>query len=327
MRDFCAHKSMSWTPPIGLLGEPSLSWLLFSNLLEVDRVHLIDGGLGNQLFQHAYAIALKKSDPARAYLDIGRYSRRSAHNGYEADRVFTLEGAVPPLGRALSALTFRAARLMRDFNYEGPSIAHQPAFLRQGIKGYIKGYFPSYRYFQNAELEVRRAFVFRLPLPERCAGLAKEVADGDSVAVHVRRGDFIDARNSSTFAGICTPKYYVKAVEILRQRRPKARFYFFSDDPAWCRSTFDGVATKVVEGNVGADAWADMALMSRCRHAIIANSSFSWWGRWIGGFEASVCVAPSRLLNPGAIISRIEDFVPEQFAIISPEGVVLRELP
>jgi hypothetical protein len=318
---------MSWPPPIGLLGRPSLGWRVTSSLLGVDRIHLIDGGLGNQLFQHAYAIALQKSDQARVRLDIGRYGKRSAHNGYEADRVFKLEGAVPPLRRLFSGLTYRLARRGSDFNYEGPSVAFQTEFLRQGIKGYVKGFFPSYRYFQGAEAEVRRAFTFRLPLPECCAALTAELAEGDSVAVHVRRGDYIDAHHAPTFAGICTQAYYAKAIELVRSRRPDARFYFFSDEPEWCRRTFAGIATQVVDGNVGSEAWVDMALMSRCRHAIIANSSFSWWGRWLGGFEGSVCVAPSRLLNPGEIFSCIEDFVPEQYAIVSPEGAILRNFP
>lgn len=318
---------MSWPPRAGLLRSPSLSWRATSSLLGVDRVHLIDGGLGNQMFQHAHAIALQKSDQTRVRLDIGRYGSRSAHNGYEADRIFTLDGAIPALGRMTSGITFRLARRAGDFNYEGPSIAFQPEFTSPGIRGYVKGFFPSFRYFQAAEQEVRRAFVFKLPLPARAAALASELADGDSVAVHVRRGDYIDATHASTFSGICTPEYYAKAMALVLNCRPKARFYFFSDDPEWCRTTFADVATKVVDGNVGLDSWADMALMSRCRHAVIANSSFSWWARWLGGFDGSICVAPSRLLNPGAITSSIEDFVPDAFAIISPDGGVLRHLP
>jgi hypothetical protein len=318
---------MSWPPPIGLLEHPSRVWWATSALLGVDRIHLIDGGLGNQLFQHAHAIALRKSDLARARLDIGRYGKRSAHNGYEADKVFTLEGAVPPLGRLVGAATFRRARLMGDFNFEGPSVAFQPSFLTPGLCGYVKGFFPSYRYFKAAEAEVRQAFVFRKPLPERCSSLASELADGDSVAVHVRRGDYVDAVHAPTFAGICTPAYYQAAIGLVRRCRPGARFYFFSDDPIWCRATFADVATKVVEGNKGSEAWADMALMSRCRHAIIANSSFSWWARWLGGFAGTVCVAPDRLANFGSIDSRIEDFVTDHYAIVSPEGAIVRGLP
>lgn len=311
----------------GVLERPSLAWRLASRVIGAHRVHLIDGGLGNQLFQHAYAIALRKADGVASFVDISRYNRRSAHNGYEADRVFTLEGAVPCLSRPAGQLTFRLARRAGDFSYEGASIAFQEKFLANGLRGYVKGFFPSYRYFQGAKAEVRRAFVFKSPLPSRWSSLAEELAAGDSVAVHVRRGDYIDAHHAPTFAGICTQAYYAKAFELVRNRRPGAKFYFFSDDPDWCRSTFRAIATRIIDGNVGADSWVDMALMSRCRHAIIANSSFSWWGRWIGGFEGSVCVAPSRLLNPGEIFSSIEDFVPEQYAIVSPEGAVLRNLP
>lgn len=290
-------------------------------------MHQIDGGLGNQLFQHAYAISLRKADAAAAYADVSHYNRRSPHNGYEVDQVFTMEGAVPCLGRLAGQLAFRLARRTGDFSYEGPSVAFQPEFLRPGLQGYVKGFFPSFRYFQGAEAEVRRAFAFRSPLPDRCRDLADELNAGDTVAVHVRRGDYVDAVHKPTFAGICTQAYYAKAIELVRARRPDARFYFFSDEPEWCRQAFRGVATRVIDGNVGAAAWVDMALMSRCRHAIIANSSFSWWGRWLGGLGGAICVAPSRVLNPCEIESRIEDFVPDQYAIVSPEGSVLRDLP
>lgn len=312
---------------VGVLERPSAIWRIAARLTGVERIHLMDGGLGNQLFQHAFAMALRKHDGVGAFVDISRYNRRSAHNGYEADRVFTLEGAVPCLGRVSGQLAYRLARRAGDFSYEGPSVAFQPEFFRAGLRGYLKGFFPSYRYFRGAEAEIRRAFVFKSPLPSRWSTLAQELAKGDSVAVHVRRGDFIDAHHAPTFAGICTQAYYAKAFELIRARRPGARFYFFSDDPNWCLSTFRGISTRVIDGNTGSDSWVDMALMSRCRHAIIANSSFSWWGRWIGGFEGAACVAPSRLLNPGEIHSRIEDFVTEQYAIVSPEGAVLRNLP
>lgn len=312
---------------VGVLKRPSAAWRLVARLTGAERVHLMDGGLGNQLFQHAFALALRKQDGAKAFVDASRYNRRSAHNGYEAPRVFTLEGAVPCLGRLTGQLVYRLARRTGDFSYEGPSVAFQPEFVQAGMKGYVKGFFPSYRYFGDAEAEIRRAFVFKSPLPGRWSGLAEELAAGDSVAVHVRRGDYVDAHHAPTFAGICTQAYYAKAFELVRDRRPGARFYFFSDDPDWCRSTFGAIATRIIDGNVGADSWVDMALMSRCRHAIIANSSFSWWARWIGGFEGATCVAPSRMLNPGEIYSRIEDFVPAQYAIVSPEGAVVRGLP
>ena len=272
-------------------------------------------------------MALRKKDGATAFVDTSRYKRRSAHNGYEAHRGFALEGAVPCLGRLFGQLPHRIARRGGDFSYEGPSVAFEPEFAKARIRGYVKDFFPSCRCFHGAEDEVRKAFVCRLPLPPRCSGLADELAQGDSVAVHVRRGDCIDDQHAPIFAGILTQAYYAKAFELIKARKPDARSHFFSDDDEWCRRTFFVIANRVIDGSTGTGSWVDMAPMSRCRHAIIANSSFSWWARWIGGFEGWCCVAPSRVLNPGEIHSRIEDFVPEQYAIVSPEGAVLRNLP
>ena len=79
---------------VGVLERPSIVWRLAARLTGAERVHLMDGGLGNQLYQHAFAMALRKRDGAKVFVDASRYNRRSAHNGYEVQRVFTLEGSV-----------------------------------------------------------------------------------------------------------------------------------------------------------------------------------------------------------------------------------------
>lgn len=305
----------------------SVAWRTASALLGLHRVHVIQGGLGNQMYQHAYAMSLRCVDAVDAVVDVSRCRRTGCYQGYEIDRVFTMDGAVPASRKLMAGAVYRLARKMGDISDEGGDVRFNASFLAPGIRGYVQGFFPSYRYFasQDAERCVRRAFRFRQTLPSRHDRLRLELSDGDSVAVHVRRGDYLVGDHARAFMGICTPSYYRAAMAEIRRRRPSARFYFFSDDPAWCQATFGDVAALVIDGNDREEAWVDMALMSLCRHAIIANSSFSWWARWIGGYTGSICVGPSQMMNDPRCISNIADFLPPCFTQINPAGVVVSQ--
>ena len=305
-------------------GRPGLPWRMISTIYGIDRAHLITGGLGNQMFQHAYAMALQAQDGARAVVDASRCGRNSIYVGYEIDQVFTLKGALPLLGWAKSQLLYRTARLCGDIRSDAGDVRFNSAFMRPDQRGYLQGFFPSFRYFSHAEARVRGAFQFKRPLPQKASEQADKLAEGDSVAVHVRRGDYLIGNHAKAFMGICTASYYQAAISHLRELRPQARFYFFSDDPEWCRNEFAEVATAVIDGNPCESAWIDMALMARCRHAIAANSSFSWWGRWLGGFNDAICVGPSRLMNDLNNLSMAEDFFQPCFTLIDERGAIVR---
>ena len=99
-----------------------------------------------------------------------------------------------------------------------------------------------------------------------------------SVSVHIRRGDYLDDVNKSLFGGICTDAYYQKAIAYMREKLPDAKFFFFSDDIPYVREQYQETAYQIVDWNQGRDSLYDMMLMSRCKHNICANSTFSFWG-------------------------------------------------
>ena len=291
----------------------------------VDRVHLIQGGLGNQLFQLAYSIALRDLDNLRSYIDTTRCRSSKTYEGYVADRIFTLEGAPQQLDYVSPKFLYSYARANGEIECETGNVCFQRQFLSPRIFGYVRGFFPSWRYFYNCESNIRRAFQFKQRIPAGSEAFIKELHEGDTVAVHIRRGDYIDSKHSPVYGGICTAGYYHAAFNYILVRRPRARFYFFSDDPLWCRQKFEKFAAKVVDENTKGDSWKDMLLMSNCRHAIIANSSLSWWARWIGGYDEAICVGPSKLMNDPQIISSVDDFLPPNFTQINENGVVIKE--
>lgn len=260
------------------------------------RIVKLYGGLGNQMFQYAFSRGLSRACGEEPLYDYGSVGVDAAHNGYELDRVFGLDLpaarredclrlAVPPTGVVnrirRKYLTKSSHRIDRKFGYQ-PELLSLPGDL------YYEGYWQSEKYFKPAEAEIRAAFAFRGALSDEnertLSGIKRPVA-----SVHVRRGDYLASENLN----VCTPEYYRAAVASLGVAISSV--LVFSDDIEYCRSTLDlgGVPAVYVDRNRGADSWQDMAMMSRCDHHVIANSSFSWWGAWLNRSVCKRVVAPS----------------------------------
>ena len=267
----------------------------------------LQGGLGNQLYQYACgrAVALKLG---RELLYDTRTIVQEAHG-----RNFTLPNfrfqARPVAGHdAWCVRWMGSVRAGRTFRTFWPP-AWRYRYLRDRETGFdpsvfedwngpvvLHGYWQSFRYFDACAQELRGELAFRAPPSERNAALAAEIASTESVAVHVRRGDYITAKLCNQITGTPEPSYYPRAAEWVASRAAgEPVFFLFSDEPDWVRANlrFPG-RTVYVEGNSGASAAEDLRLMSLCRHCITANSSFSWWGAWLGASHKGIVVCPQR---------------------------------
>jgi len=254
------------------------------------------GGLGNQMFQYAFSRGLARARGEEPLYDYGSVGVDAAHNGYELDRVFGLDLpaarredcsrlAVPPIG-ILNRM--RRKYLTRPGHLIDRKFGYQPELWSLSGDRYYEGYWQSEKYFWLVEADIRAAFAFRNALSDEnertLAGLHRPVA-----SVHVRRGDYLASDNLN----VCTPGYYRAAVASLGGSI--ASVIVFSDDIEYCKATLDfgGVPAVYVDRNRGADSWQDMAMMARCDHNVIANSSFSWWGAWLNRSVGKRVIAPS----------------------------------
>jgi hypothetical protein len=271
------------------------------------------------MFQYAHAWALQSRWPARTYVELGTYLNAPPDRAYQVEEVFEMPDRFPHLS-ASHEKKLRRWRLHRSDRSEELTVEFKESYLGHDLRGFIQGYFPSFKYSEGVVDTVRRNFKFRKPLPSRNDQLAMKLLEADAVAVHVRRGDYLKPENKADFFGMCTPAYYRAAMQYVRKHQPSSRFFFFSDDPAWCRAEFSDLAEQVVEGNVAEDAWTDMALMARCRSAIIANSSYSLWARWLAGDTGGVNICPSRFFNNSAYGSRTDDIFPSSYIRIDGLG-------
>jgi len=273
------------------------------------------------MFQYAYAWALQSRWPARTFTELSTYQLASPDRAYRIEEVFEMPDRFPRLPPEAEG-KLRRWRLHRSNLSEEQTVEFKQDFLAHDLRGFVQGYFPSFKYSEGVGDLVRRNFRFQKPMPSRNDGLSEELRDADAVAVHVRRGDYLKPENKKDFFGMCTPAYYKSAMDHVRRRRPSARFYFFSDDPAWCEAEFGHVARRVVRGNLGEDSWADMALISRCPNAIIANSSYSLWARWLAA-DGGINICPDRFFNDGAYGSRADDIFPASYVRINEAGAVV----
>jgi hypothetical protein len=164
------------------------------------------------------------------------------------------------------------------------------------------GYWMSEKYFADATEIIRREFEFRDTASAENEDWASKMVEGDSVAVHVRRGDYA---SRATPQGICGVDYYRRAVAEARQRLSDPHFFVFSDDLEWARENLDlGSDAEFVNQNRGAASHEDLRLMSRARHNIIANSSFSWWAAWLNRNESKIVVAPQKWMHDPSFDTR-----------------------
>lgn len=255
------------------------------------RLH---GRLGNQMFQYAAARALAERLGTRVVLD----DRSALHKGDGTLlRVFDLpelaQAPLPPAKhqRPLAYAAWRAMGRQPRIRRE-KGLGYNPDFANWTDSSYLHGYWQSEQYFYDIADTLRNAFVFRTPMSARNAEMAARIAGGPSVALHVRRGDYVAVNTMA----LCDQTYYDAALTAIRQRMDTdPTVYVFSDDPDWAKTNLPLPFDKVVVDFNGPDAdYEDLRLMTLCQHNIIANSSFSWWAAWLGETPDSNVAGPAR---------------------------------
>lgn len=157
---------------------------------------------------------------------------------------------------------------------------------------YLCGYWACEKYYADIEELLREKIRFPLDGKSENLALSEQMDSVESVSVHIRRGDYLDAENQAMFGDICTEEYYVGAIREMKQMYPEAHFYVFSDDTDYVREKYDGKEFSVVDINGGRDSFYDIWLMSRCRHNICANSTFSFWGARLNRNREKVMIRP-----------------------------------
>ena len=144
-----------------------------------------------------------------------------------------------------------------------------------------------------------------------------------SVSVHIRRGDYLDEINRALFGGICTEAYYDQALAYMRKKLPQAKFFLFSDDTAYVRERYQGEEYRIIDWNKGKNSFYDMMLMSRCRHNICANSTFSFWGARLNPNREKIMIRPSIHKNTQVCMPAQMKELWSGWTLITPQGGIV----
>lgn len=264
----------------------------------------VAGGLGNQLQQFAmYRKLLSLGKEVK--LDISWYTQENRQDKVYAKRQLELEYfdklpyqvCTEEEKKALIGDGSLIAKVKGKLfpgtkkRFEESGMYHPEIFDFQDM--YLCGYFACEKYYEDILDELRRLIKFPASDNPENAGLARQMQEQESVSIHLRRGDYLDPENAAMFGGICTEAYYEASIAEIKKQYPQAHFYIFSDDVEYAREHYRGEAYTVVDVNRGKDSFYDIWLMSRCKHNICANSTFSFWGARLNGNEQKIMIRPS----------------------------------
>lgn len=279
------------------------------------------GGLGNQMFQYAVARALSIDIDTKLMLDASDFDGYQLHHGFELGRVFAISGTVATnadlenlLGWQKSKFARRLLRKLPSGLLQSSHFVFEPTFRYwPGIKAvrdhaYLMGYWQSELYFSRHATTIRNDFSFKPELSLKNAEIASHIQSVNSVSLHFRRGDYVSDVKTSSIIGLCSPEYYKQAIEKICERVSHPEFFIFSDDMEWVKNNFRmDFPVHYVDHNTGLQSYNDMRLMSLCKHHIIANSSFSWWGAWLNPDAEKIVYAPKHWFANGTDTS---DLIP-----------------
>lgn len=271
------------------------------------------GGLGNQMFQYAFYKSLNNEE--QNFLDILNFESYKLHNGFELEKVFKLKGIsyanlkdIEKLSDCKSNFLSRVRKKItgRKKTHIIEQYLHFNEKYLKMKNVYFEGYWQSEKYFINIKEKIIKEFNFPEITEQKNISILEKIEQRNSISIHIRRGDYL---NNTLYSNICNTRYYKKAINYIESKIDNPIFFIFSNDINWCKENFYFEEAYFVDWNIGKSSFRDMQLMSLCKHNIIANSSFSWWGAWLNDNKEKIVVAPTKWLNDERV--NIDDIIPE----------------
>ena len=277
----------------------------------------IIGGLGNQMFQYAAGKTLAHLNNTFLKLDVSAFDDYKLRNfdllNFQTNIEFATKQEIDSLLPAhnfekafqyLSPLKKRSYYREKEFHFD-------TKVLSLGQNVYLKGYFQSEKYFLPASNIIRDDFTFKNEITKSLEETSSSLRNTNSVSIHIRRGDFSENKETEEYHGTLSIDYYHPAIELIKSKVSNPIFYFFSDDINWAKENLSIPNATIVTGNLTKTHIEDLYLMSQCRHNIIANSSFSWWGAWLNNNPDKIVIAPEKWFTKGP--KDTQDLIPEKW--------------
>lgn len=282
------------------------------------------GGLGNQMFQYSLGknLSIIKNIPLK--LDINFYkdnnNRQYFLDNYDIFEPFSSFEEILKIGyRGLSgtygSIFKRFQKLfpikLRTILYENYLKPFNNKILKVGNSIYLDGYWQSEKYFYQNRNLIRQIFSNPKSVSEDIREYGKKLSKYKSVSIHIRRGDYVTNPETLNVHGICSLEYYYKSMDYIVSKEKEAHFFIFSDDLRWVKENFQSNHSfNLVNFEGNSSPTEELWLMSQCKHHLIANSSFSWWGAWLSQNPQKMVIAPKKWFNKNL---ETKDLIPNKW--------------
>ncbi len=264
--------------------------------------------LWNQMFQYAYVKALSLRNKQDFKLDFFEY--KTYFRPYELE-IFDIEKNYAskkqtPFYENLYSKNKYIWYLLTKFKNICKKLNKKDYIEKQfnfdsdffNIKfWYIQWYFQTEKYFIDFENEIRKNFEFIIPPSKKNQKTIQIINNYNSVSIHIRRWDYVTNPKANNVHWTCSLAYYQKAIEVIKTKINNPVFFIFSDDIKWVKDNLKIEKAYYIDWNNADKNYEDMRLMSLCKHNIIANSSFSWWGAWLNKNQEKIVIAPNKRFN------------------------------
>ena len=271
----------------------------------------LEGGLGNQLFQYAAGFALASSLGVKLILDVSKFdpSRIDPNETFRSYKLkpFQIDAEVQCISTGQTEPRNRYLRFCKRYLdkimapligsnlFVESNFSFDKNFMKISHPVWLKGFWQSFKYFDTSEEMIRHQINTSKKLSEESNNAYLKILEFDSICVHIRRGDYVTDSHTSNYHGICTMAYYEKGIYIASEGLKDPHCFIFSDDPDWVEKNFNiNLPFTLIRHNGDEKAHEDLWLMAACKNFVIANSSFSWWGAWLGSDSEKIVVAPQK---------------------------------
>lgn len=282
------------------------------------------GGLGNQLFQYAFGRAISLKNGQKLKFDTVAYSEdgkkmfatpreyKLNHFNITDFKLVVKNNLRKPDDISSNSVIGLIWNKIKKLNYiKEPSFNFHNEIITVSGDCYFEGYWQTEKYFKNIESLIRNEITLKSEFSIEKLEITNKIKNSNSVSVHVRRGDYVSSESANKFHGVCSLEYYEKAVELMNQKVENPQFFIFSDDINWAKNNLKVSKDAVYVSDGILRDYQELILMSYCKHNIIANSSFSWWGAWLNAHKAKIVIAPSRWFADEIV--NTEDFIPNNW--------------
>ncbi len=268
----------------------------------------IQGGLGNQMFEYALARAYEIKHNVLIKYDIDSF------------KIYTyLTFGLPFFNTKINLATTEESMYFGVFHKRrgllgriyNPFFANPNKYIEEYTFHYLKdyvvfrpeayfdGWWQSYKYFEEVEDTIRQELTLKEPLRERYNAIVSKMQSTNSVVIHIRRGDYAHKESTNKHHGLTSREYYDYCIKEIVTKIPDAHFFVFSDEIQWAKENFKLNHPVEYVDIPDTTPHEELVAMSKAKHFIIANSTFSWWAAWLSNHQDKIVYAPKKWFNKG----------------------------